>query len=179
MKRNARQYAISSMRPICEKLRGKSISEAGGHDEEMKQFFKEYGYVLRKNRQAIGELEAECHEMINEDLNFALNYLFDWDYRINVPKLRKEIHQIMDLRCLCDLIARARILLKEYAPNGVKLEELIYRRYCSPMERSDMEVWEEMGMSRSDYYKKKKLAIQYMGFYFYEIVIPQAIENRK
>lgn len=178
MKRDARQYAISSMRPIVEKLRGKSISEAGGHDEEMKQFFAEYGHIIRKSKEDIGELERECHEMINEDLSFALNYLFDWDYRINVPKLKKEIHRLIDIRCLCDMVARARVLLKEYAPKGTVLEEIIYRRYCSPLERSDMEVWEELGMGRSDYYKKKKLAIQYMGFYFYEIVIPQVLEGK-
>lgn len=90
MKVDARDYAVKSIRDIAGKLRGKSIGEAGEHGEEMKTFFKQYGKIFQKSRLDVQELEAECHEMINEDLDYALTYLFDWDYRINVPKLKKE-----------------------------------------------------------------------------------------
>lgn len=75
-------------------------------------------------------------------------------------------------------VTRARGLTKYYAPDGVDLEELIYRRYCSNIQRTDLEVQQEMGFGRSTYYVKKKLALQYMGFFFFEIVIPQAVENK-
>ena len=178
MKVDARDYAVKSIRDIAGKLRGKSIGEAGEHGEEMKTFFKQYGKIFQKSRLDVQELEAECHEMINEDLDYALTYLFDWDYRINVPKLKKEVHRLMDLKCLCELVTRARVLTKYYAPDGVELEELIYRRYCSNIQRTDLEVQQEMGFGRSTYYVKKKLALQYMGFFFFEIVIPQAVENQ-
>ena len=157
----------------------RSITEAGDHEKEMKSFFRRYGEMLQNSQLDIHELDEECHEMINESLDYALTYLFDWDYRINVPKLKKEVHRLMDLKCLCDLVSRARILTKYYAPNGVVLEELIYRRYCSNIVRTDVEVWQEMGFSRSVYYEKKKTALQYMGFFFFEIVIPQAVDNQK
>ena len=178
MKINARDYAVKSIRDIAGKLRGKSITEAGEHEGEMRAFFKQYGELLQKSCLDVHELEEECKEMINEDLDFALSYLFDWDYRINGPKLRKEVHRLMDLKCISDLLARARILTKYYAPDGVALEELVYRRYCSKLIRTDMEVRQEMGYGRSTYYAKKKLALQYMGFFLFEIVIPQAIENQ-
>lgn len=101
--------------------------------------------MLQKSRLDVQELEEECHEMINEDLDYALTYLFDWDCRINVPKLKKEVHRLMDLKCLCELVTRARVLTKYYAPDGVELEELIYRRYCSNIQRTDLEVQQEMG----------------------------------
>lgn len=179
MKINAREYAIKSMRDVAAKLRGRSITEAGDHEKEMKSFFRRYGEMLQNSQLDIHELDEECHEMINESLDYALTYLFDWDYRINVPKLKKEVHRLMDLKCLCDLVSRARILTKYYAPNGVMLEELIYRRYCSNIVRTDVEVWQEMGFSRSVYYEKKKTALQYMGFFFFEIVIPQAVDKQK
>ena len=125
----------------------RSITEAGDHEKEMKSFFRRYGEMLQNSQLDIHELDEECHEMINESLDYALTYLFDWDYRINVPKLKKEVHRLMDLICLCDLVSRARILTKYYAPNGVVLEELIYRRYCSNIVRTDVEVWQEMGFS--------------------------------
>lgn len=124
--------------------------------KEMKNFFRRYGEMLQNSQLDIHELDKECHEMINESLDYALTYLLDWDYRINVPKLKKEVHRLMDLKCLCNLVSRARILTEYYAPNGVVLEELIYRRYCSNIVRTDVEVWQEMGFSRSVYYEKKK-----------------------
>ena len=178
MKINAREYAIKSMREVAGKLKGRSITEAGDHEKEMKNFFRRYGEMLQNSQLDIHELDEECHEMINESLDYALTYLFDWDYRINVPKLKREVHRLMDLKCLCDLVSRARILTKYYAPNGVVLEEIIYRRYCSRIIRSDVEVYQEMGMSRTVYYEKKKAALQYMGFFFFEIVIQQAADNQ-
>jgi hypothetical protein len=38
----------------------------------------------------------------------------------------------------------------------------------------DVEVQQELGIGRTSFYKMKKEAIGYLGFYFYEIVIPQA-----
>ena len=84
----------------------------------------------------------------------------------------------MDSKCLCELVTRARVLTKYYATDGVELEELIYHRYCSNIQRTDLEVQQEMGFGRSTYYVKKKLALQYMGFFFFELVIPQAAENQ-
>ena len=39
-----------------------------------------------------------------------------------------------------------------------------------------MEVQQELGIGRTSFYKMKKQALGYLGFYFYEIVVPQAKE---
>lgn len=35
-----------------------------------------------------------------------------------------------------------------------------------------------MGIGRTSFYKMKKQALGYLGFYFYEIVVPQAKDKR-
>ena len=41
-----------------------------------------------------------------------------------------------------------------------------------------MEVQQELGIGRTSFYKMKKQAFGYLGFYFYEIVVPQAKDKR-
>jgi len=37
---------------------------------------------------------------------------------------------------------------------------------------------QELGIGRTSFYKMKKQALGYLGFYFYEIVVPQAKDKR-
>ena len=41
-----------------------------------------------------------------------------------------------------------------------------------------VEVQQELGIGRTSFYKMKKQALGYLGFYFYEIVVPQAKDKR-
>ena len=41
-----------------------------------------------------------------------------------------------------------------------------------------LEVQQELGIGRTSFYKMKKQALGYLGFYFYEIVVPQAKDKR-
>ena len=43
---------------------------------------------------------------------------------------------------------------------------------------ADMEIMLELGMSRANFYRKKKAALRYLGYYFFEIVVPQSANKR-
>ena len=60
------------------------------------------------------------------------------------------------------MIYRGMTLVKFYAPNGVMLSEILH----------------SLGIGRTSFYKMKKQALGYLGFYFYEIVVPQAKDKR-
>ena len=40
------------------------------------------------------------------------------------------------------------------------------------------DVYKRQGVGRTSFYKMKKQALGYLGFYFYEIVVPQAKDKR-
>lgn len=44
--------------------------------------------------------------------------------------------------------------------------------------KTDVEVQQELGIGRTSFYKMKKQALGYLGFYFYKIVVPQAKDKR-
>ena len=65
----------------------------------------------------------ECQEKINEDMAYALSYLSIYNNQLNVPKMHREMNNLMIIYGLSDMIYRGMTLVKFYAPNGVMLSE--------------------------------------------------------
>ena len=122
--------------------------------------------------------DMECQEKINEDMAYALSYLSIYNHQLNVPKMHREMNNLMIIYGLSDMIYRGMTLVKFYAPNGVTLSEILHSCFCSHYNKTDVEVQQELGIGRTSFYKMKKQALGYLGFYFYEIVVPQAKDKR-
>ena len=109
---------------------------------------------------------------------YALSYLSIYNNQLNVPKMHREMNNLMIIYGLSDMIYRGMTLVKFYAPNGVMLSEILHSCFCSHYNKTDVEVQQELGIGRTSFYKMKKQALGYLGFYFYEIVVPQAKDKR-
>ncbi len=133
---------------------------------------------LARNQVVLEELDMECQEKINEDMAYALSYLSIYNNQLNVPKMHREMNNLMIIYGLSDMIYRGMTLVKFYAPNGVMLSEILHSCFCSHYNKTDVEVQQELGIGRTSFYKMKKQALGYLGFYFYEIVVPQAKDKR-
>ena len=107
-----------------------------------------------------------------------LSYLSIYNNQLNVPKMHREMNNLMIIYGLSDMIYRGMTLVKFYAPNGVMLSEILHSCFCSHYNKTDVEVQQELGIGRTSFYKMKKQALGYLGFYFYEIVVPQAKDKR-
>jgi hypothetical protein len=79
---------------------------------------------------------------------------------------------------LSDMVYRGITLVKYYAPDGILLSEILCSCFCSNYNKMDIEVQQELDLKKTTFYRKKKEALGYLGFYFYEIVIPQARSRR-
>lgn len=88
------------------------------------------------------------------------------------------IQILKNMQGLSDMVYRGITLVKYYAPDGVMLSEIIHSCFCSHYNKTDVEVQQELGIGRTSFYKMKKQALRYLGFYFYEIVVPQAKNKR-
>ena len=120
-------------------------------------------------RQVLEELEMECQEKINEDMAYALSYLDIYGKQLNVTKLKHEMNNLMVIYGLSDMVYRGITLVKYYAPDGVTLSEIIHSCFCSHYNKTDVEVQQELGIGRTSFYKMKKQALRYLGFYFYAV----------
>ena len=108
----------------------------------------------------------------------ALQYMDAYDYRMNLGKLKKEVNNIILIYGLCDMVNRAMTLVKYFTPNfGTEYYDVLYGCFCRHRKMTDMEIMLELGMSRASFYRKKKAALRYMGYYFFEIVVPQSARD--
>ena len=101
-----------------------------------------------------------------------------YNQQLDVVKLHREMNNLMVIYGLSDMVYRGITLVKYYAPNGSELSEILHSCFCSSYAKADVEVQQELGIGRTSFYKLKKQALEYMGFYFYEIVMPQAKNKR-
>ena len=98
---------------------------------------------------------------------------------MNLGKLKKEVNNIILIYGLCDMVNRAMTLVKYFTPNvGSEYYDVLYGCFCRHRKMTYMEIILELGMSRASSYRKKKAALRYMGYYFFEIVVPQSANKR-
>lgn len=107
------------------------------------------------------------------------NDLDAYDYRMHIGHLKKEMNNVILIYGLCDMVHRAMTLVKYFTPNfGEEYYDVLYGCYCRSRKAADVDIMIELGMSRSTFYRKQKAALRYLGYYFFEIVVPQSANKR-
>lgn len=177
-----REYAIKSMKEVTFQIASHAQDylevTMKRHYNDIKALMSNYRKLILENRIVLEELEMECQEKINEDMAYALSYIGIYNQQLDVVKLHREMNNLMVIYGLSDMVYRGITLVKYYAPNGSELSEILHSCFCSSYAKADVEVQQELGIGRTSFYKLKKQALEYMGFYFYEIVMPQAKNKR-
>lgn len=145
------------------------------HENDMKKLLTFYRHLKNKNRQFLEEVDQECREQIMEGMAYALEYLDIYDPRVDMKKLCAAMDDVVFLYGLSDMIEKGLALVRCLVPKKGKLYNSIIRGYfCNAEEKSDEEVIDMLPeyISRRQYYREKKEAIRWMGYYFYEVVVP-------
>lgn len=173
-----REYAIRSFIEMYITNEERQPEEAlNVHEDEMKQLLSYYRKLIKVNHLTLEELEQECEEKIREDMAYALTYINKYDRRLKVGKLRGEIHNLILICGLSDMLHKAVTLMRYYTKDGDLWGDIISSYYFSNDTKIDDEIQYELGLSRSSYYREKKKAIAHLGYFFYEVVVPQ-VEKR-
>lgn len=158
----------------CDKNCKKEILDL--HENDMKKLLSFYRHLKNENRQFLEEVDQECRDQIREGMAYALEYLDIYDPRVDMKKLCTAMDDVVFLYGLSDMIDRCLALVRCFVPTKGNLYNNIIRGYfCSTEEKSDDEV---IGMlpefiSRRQYYREKKEAIRWTGYYFFEVVVPE------
>ena len=113
------------------------------HYTDIKELMTSYQKLILENQIVLEELDMECQEKINEDMAYALSYLSIYNNQLNVPKMHREMNNLMIIYGLSDMIYRGMTLVKFYAPNGVMLSEILHSCFCSHYNKTDVEVQQE------------------------------------
>ena len=174
-----RDYAIKSFKEITINAARHTEARMDQYYTKIRDLMNDYQGLIAENQMVLEELEQECQEMINENMAYALQYMDAYDYRMDIGHLRREMNNLMLIYGLCDMVHRAMTLLKYFTPMcGEEYYEIIYTCFCRSRKHSDADVMLELGMSRATFYRKKKEALRYLGYYFFDIVVPQSRSKR-
>ena len=95
-------------------------------------------------------------------------FIFRHDKQASQINCEEKIMDIKDyaIKGFKLLMYRGMTLVKFYAPNGVMLSGILHSCFCSNYNKTDVEVQQELGIGRTSFYKMKKQALGYLGFYF-------------
>ena len=158
-----RDYAIKSMKEITFQMASHAQDylevTMERHYTDIKELMTSYQKLILENQIVLEELDMECQEKINEDMAYALSYLSIYNNQLNVPKMHREMNNLMIIYGLSDMIYRGMTLVKFYAPNGVMLSEILHSCFCSHYNKTDVEVQQELGVGRTSFYKLGKIQL--------------------
>ena len=146
------------------------------HENDMKKLLSFYRYLKNENRQLLREIDQICQEKIHEDMTYALVYLDVYDPRIDMRRICAATDDIVFLYGLTSMIERGLDLIRRFVPKkGEIYSNIIYKYFCGVTRRTDEEVIDILPdwISRRQYYREKNEAIRWMGYHFFEVVVPQ------
>ena len=175
-----RSYAIRSFKEVTEQAINYQEQLLDRHEKNMRKLLTFYRDLIEENEQVLEEIDQECKAQINEDRAYALQFLNVYDPRINLRRLSAAVDDTVFLYGLSDMLARGLALVRYFVPKKGELYSDIIREYFCRNVRNTDEIIIEMlpDISRRQYYREKKRAIRLMGYYFYEIVVPQVRSGR-
>ena len=87
--------------------------------------------------------------------------------------MRGNIEQSSLFSLLVEAIYKTVILVRYYAKEGELLANILEESFCSPHDRTDTMICEDLHISRSTLYRRKPKALAYAGYYFFEAVLPE------
>ena len=174
-----RDYAIKSFKEITLNARRHTESRMIEYYEKIKALMGDYQELIMENQLVLEELEQECQEKINENMAYALQYMDAYDYRMHLGHLKREMNNVILIYGLCDMVHRSMTLVLYFTQNhGEEYYEILYACYCRARKAPDTELMLELGMSKATFYRKKKEALKHLGYYFFDIVVPQSSKKR-
>lgn len=151
------------------------------HEKNMKKLLRFYRKLIEESEQAVEEIDQQCQDQINQDMAYALQYLEVCDIGVDMKRLSAAMNDVVFLYGLSDMLERGLALVRRFVPDKGEIYSIIIRNYFfSSCDVTDEDVMEKLpGMiSRRQYYREKKEAIRMMGYYFFEMVIPQMRRGR-
>ena len=146
------------------------------HEIDMRELLYLYRSLVKKNALVTEEIEQECQELINQDMAYAIQFLDVYDVRFDMKRLSAAMDDMVFLYGLSDLLERGLALVRNLVPiKGRIYSEIIRGYFFGNTGNTDEIVMEKIPgeISRRQYYREKKEAFRMMGYYFYEVVIPQ------
>ena len=150
----------------------KMIGEMDGYADNIRHILESYSFILKSHPSMVIEDEEtvkdpeEMKSVAAALLKLCTSGAIENTWKEDIRGRRKL------LSLLAEALYRAMVLVAYYVKDGAELISLIRDIYLENPDRSTVQICLSHGMGRATFYRKKKEALRYLGYFFYSIVLP-------
>lgn len=132
-----------------------------------------YSKVLWRIEHSLDEMEDECLETKSIHLLEAVENLMCMESEFDGLKLEERLYSLEESRKILELVNRALIMLKAYPENGEMYFDMLNKMYILNERYTEDRMLQYLDISRTTFYKEKKLAIHMLGVILWGFIIPE------
>jgi len=132
-----------------------------------------YRDVVWRTQEVMYDANAEAYDFGGRRIAELADYLsYDFDSDIDKEKAESKLLSIAETKFLVDLVDKALLKLHEYPVLGQLYFDILNKQYINKVKYTDTELIENLSIERTQYYKRKKEAINQFGVILWGYIIP-------
>lgn len=141
------------------------------------ELLKIYSDVVWNNIEEYSDVVSECNELYGLSSYKGLEIMAEIGEEQKAIELRERLMNVAENKIMIDAIEKALSHVKAYRYNGEVYFDIINKNYFIKNKCTEDDMLEDLCISRSTYYRKRKEAIHLFGIYLWGFVIPKVINT--
>ena len=132
-----------------------------------------YRDVVWRTQEVMYDASAEAYDFGGRRIAELANYLsYDFDSDIDKGKAETKLLSIAETKFLVDLVDKALLKLHAYPELGHLYFDILIKQYINKTKYTDTDLIETLSIERTQYYKRKKEAVNLFGVILWGYIIP-------
>jgi hypothetical protein len=132
-----------------------------------------YRDVVWRTQEVLYDTDAEAYDFGGRRIAELADYLsYDFESDIDKEKAEYKLLSIGESKFLVDLVDTALVKLQTYPTLGRLYFDILTKQYIYKVRYTDAELIETLNIERTQYYKRKKEAINLFGIVLWGYIIP-------
>mgnify|MGYP001405590069 CR=1 FL=1 len=132
-----------------------------------------YRDVVWRTQEVMYDTSDEAYDFGGRRIAELADYLsYDFEGDIDKEKAESKLLSIAESKFLVDLVDKALIKLQAYPNLGELYFNILTRQYIYKVKYTDAELIETLSIERTQYYKRKKEAVNLFGVILWGYIIP-------
>ncbi|MEL7571092.1 MAG: hypothetical protein AAGU14_11120 [Eubacteriaceae bacterium] len=132
-----------------------------------------YRDVVWRTQEVMYDADAEAYDFGGRRIAELADYLsYDFDGEIDKENAESKLLSIAETKFLVDLVDKALLKLNAYPELGHLYFDILTKQYINKTKYTDVELIETISIERTQYYKRKKEAVNLFGVILWGYIIP-------
>jgi hypothetical protein len=137
-----------------------------------------YSDVLWGMNNSYTNLVCECKAIYGDASVAVLEVMTEFGSDLKAKLLHEQLEDAEASKVIIDIINSAMLRLKTYPNKGEQYHEILNMTYFTEVKISEIELLEQLRLSRSTYFRQRKKAISLFGVILWGYVLPEFMNGQ-